>query len=151
MALLLRHFCSDLPQGLLSKRSGQFVFDGTHRDCRRGGAGLLPVCCCPRQSLCVPEQDSLCQTLAQLRDRFRDDGHDASGQLAGRVVQRRNGWQTEGFIKPPKRGKAMTNVTDFINSGAECWNAVQKVGGICPAAATTLPEVRSYRLASKRR
>jgi hypothetical protein len=69
----------DYSQSVTSTK-GQFVFDGTHRDCCGGGAGLLPVCCCPRQSLCIPEQDNLRQTLAQLRDHCRDDGHAAKGQ-----------------------------------------------------------------------
>ena len=44
--------------------------------------GLLPVCCYRQQSLCIPEQGNLRQTLARLHDHFRDGGHRTVGQLA---------------------------------------------------------------------
>jgi len=34
------------------------------------------------------------------------------------VEQNRSDWHTAGFVEPPKRGTAVTCVTDFMNSGA---------------------------------
>ena len=75
-----------------------------HRDRWTGGFAR-----CSQQSLCEGDASEVQQAVStQLRVRVGDGGH---ASRAVQVVQRRNGWQTEGFVKPPKRGKAVTGVT----------------------------------------
>jgi len=56
--------------------------------------------------------------LAQSRADVCDEHHAVRGQLVVLVEQNRSDWHTAGFVEPPKRGTAVTCVTDFMNSGA---------------------------------